>query len=91
MSFFTCISFVFQLLMGVFYYVNAVALSEDIPIDEHKFEEALQQDDGGKAYIDSLYSQSSKNCFIAAALYVTVTIFSFIQYKLNARANYSIS
>ena len=77
--------------MGLFYLGNAVALSEDIPIDEEKFREEMDKPDGGRAYIDGLYAQSSKNCFIAAALYVAVTVFSFIQYKLNARANYSIS
>ena len=76
--------------MGLFYFVNSVALSEDLPINKTKLE-LIESNEDKKNYIDDLYSQSSTNCFIAAALYVAVTVFSFIQYKLNARANYSIS
>jgi len=78
---------VMLLLLGVFYRVHAAALAEDLPIDEEKWAEQGYD----MKYIYDLYAQNSTNCFIAGALYVAVTLFSFVQYKLNARANYSIS
>lgn len=46
----------FQTLMGVFYYVKAVALLEDLPIDE----EAIHSIDSFVSEVDAGYYQVSK-------------------------------
>ncbi|KAL3316903.1 hypothetical protein Ciccas_004448 [Cichlidogyrus casuarinus] len=69
-------------LVGIFARVNAVALVEDLPIDE---EHPLSRN-----YLDEKYNQLSTNCFIAGGMYIAVIIFGALQYHLNTRAQYSI-
>ena len=73
--------------MGVFFRIKAPAFAEDIPIDNVEW----QNQGFDMSYIDGLYNQVSTNCFIAAGIYVGVFVFSFVQHKLNVRANYVMS
>ncbi len=81
--------FFFQGLLGVFFRLKSPALTDDLPIKEEELE--------GKSidqiynYFDGLYDQASTNCFIAAGIYIGVFAFSFIQHKINVRANYVMS
>ena len=73
--------------MGVFLRVNSPAFAEDLPIDDVEW----QKEGFSMDYIDKLFNQASSNCFIAAALYIVVFGFSFIQHRINLRANYVMS
>jgi len=75
------------ILMGIFLRVHSPAFAEDIGIDE----EVWKEQDYAMDYVYQLYDQASYNCFIAAALYGGLFVFSFVQHKLNARANYTMS
>jgi ribonuclease kappa len=73
---------VMLLLLGVFLKIYSPAFVEDLSIDENEWQEK------GEDYIKEVYTQASLNCFIAAALYVGVFVFSLIQHRLNLRATY---
>ncbi|CAH8455413.1 unnamed protein product [Schistosoma turkestanicum] len=72
------------LLMGVFARVNAVAFSEDIPLNET----AWAASGYAPLHVEEAYVMVSNNCFIAAGIYVVLLIFSGVQYYFNKRANY---
>ncbi|CAI2724647.1 unnamed protein product [Schistosoma spindalis] len=76
--------FLFKLLMGVFARVNAVAFSEDIPLNET----AWAASGYAPLHVEEAYVMVSNNCFIAAGIYVVLLIFSGVQYYFNKRANY---
>lgn len=71
-------------LMGVFLRVHAISLLDDLPVDDAEWASRNWNVD----YVNSIYDQASNNCFVACGIYVAITIFSFIQYRLNARSNY---
>jgi len=75
------------LLMGVFLRVHSPAFAEDVGIDDVAWAETGYSID----YVYGLYDQASYNCFIAAALYGGLFVFSFVQHKINARTNYAMS
>lgn len=72
-------------LMGVFYYIEAVALAEDIPeIEEyHSLEDFYSQMSNG-------YQQNAYNCWIAALLYLITLVVSAHQFWLNNRSSLSV-
>ena len=78
--------FFFQALMGVFFRIHSPALFEDIPFDEKEWEHK----NFTISYVHEKYDQVALNCFIAAGIYVLFFIFSFIQHRLNSRANYEM-
>ena len=68
-------------IMGVFFYVNSVALIEDITLkDAYTSMEELRKD------MDDGYRQNALNCWIAALLYLGVMVFSGHQFWANNRA-----
>jgi len=75
------------LLMGIFLRVHSPAFAEDVGIDD----DTWLADNYQIEYVWGLYDQASYNCFIAAALYGGLFVFSFVQHKINARANYTMS
>ncbi|XP_026762995.1 ribonuclease kappa [Galleria mellonella] len=73
-------------LMGVFYYIRAVALLEDLPIDEkstHTIEDFISAAENG-------YTQNAYNCWIAALLYVITLVVSGHQFWMNNRSSVSM-
>nr|CAD7590150.1 unnamed protein product [Timema genevievae] len=78
---------IFQLvLMGIFYYVKSVALAEDLPGLEEKFNTA----DEFYAKADVGYTQNAYNCWIAACLYILTMLFSGHQFYVNSRSSLSM-
>ena len=71
-------------LMGVFFYINSVALIEDIPLPKEEYDNIkdLRRD------IDMGYVQNAQNCWIAALLYLVTLCFSAQQFWMNSRASY---
>ncbi|XP_075217122.1 ribonuclease kappa [Lycorma delicatula] len=69
-------------LMGFFYYMHAVALVEDLPIDEH-------YDSAHDFYVaaEKGYNLNAYNCWIAACLYVFTLIVSGHQFYMNSRTS----
>jgi len=78
---------VMLILLGIFLRVHSPAFAEDIGINEEEWKEQNYN----MNYVYGLYDQASYNCFIAAALYGGLFVFSFVQHKINARANYTMS
>jgi len=70
--------------MGIFLRVHALPFVDDLPIDDAEWEARGWSID----YVNKIYDQASNNCFVACGIYVAITVFSFIQYRLNARSNY---
>jgi len=68
-------------VLGLFFRMNSPALAEDIPkIPEHVKHSMTAED-----YKDHVYANfriSSNNCFIAAGIYVFVTVASVVNYKV---------
>ena len=64
--------------MGLFFYVQSVALVEDLPLKEHydKLEDFLTDR-------DVYFSMSAYNCWIAACLYLGTILFSAQQFYAN--------
>lgn len=79
--------FVFQALLGIFFYIEAPALAEDLPINEDKWQEGNYN----YTYISDLYKQVAINCWIATGMYGATFIFSCIMLKINLRSSYSSS
>jgi len=70
--------------MGVFFYINSVALIEDLPLEaEYKGQGALEQ---FYADVDRAYSQNAYNCWIAACLYVGTFLISAQQFYMNNKS-----
>ncbi|XP_065345285.1 ribonuclease kappa [Cloeon dipterum] len=74
------------LLMGFFYYIKSIALSEDLSIDHHSVHTAEE------FYMaaDRSYSQNAYNCWIAACLYLFTLLFSGHQFYMNSRSSLSM-
>jgi len=72
-------------LMGIFYYIEAVALAEDVPeVEEYKsLDDFYTQMSHG-------YQQNAFNCWIAALLYLITLAFSAHQFWLNNRSSLSV-
>ncbi|CAG9838764.1 unnamed protein product [Diabrotica balteata] len=72
-------------LMGVFYYIGAVALAEDIPAVEFK-------GDLDKFYSDvnTGFTQNAYNCWIAALLYLITLAVSAHQFWANNRSSLNV-
>ncbi|XP_050315739.1 ribonuclease kappa [Anthonomus grandis grandis] len=72
-------------LMGIFYYVEAVALAEDVPeVSSYKnLQDFYSQMSNG-------YQQNAYNCWIAALLYLITMAFSAHQFWLNNRSSLSV-
>ena len=70
-------------LMGVFFYINSVALIEDIPLaEEYTDMNKLRTD------MDKGYQQNALNCWIAALLYLVTLCVSAQQFWMNNRSTY---
>lgn len=69
--------------MGVFTRVNSVAFVEDIPLNET----AWKNNNYAPKDVENAYVLVSNNCFIAAAIYLAVLIFSAIQLYFNKRTS----
>ncbi|KAL8614319.1 hypothetical protein ACOMHN_007657 [Nucella lapillus] len=72
-------------LLGIFFWVRSPALFEDVPLDEWD-KKGFSLD-----YAKTKYEQNAVNCWIAAALYVVLFVFSFVQYRMNNRSSYEMS
>lgn len=72
-------------MLGIFFRTHSAMLIEDVPLTE---EDLIDTDPLQKIY--SIYNQVAYNCFIAAAIYVVVGVFSFCQIKLNKRKEYLV-
>ncbi|OON22418.1 hypothetical protein X801_01683 [Opisthorchis viverrini] len=70
-----------KLLLGVFARVNAVALSEDIPLDEAAW---IKDGYPGQA-LDEAYVMMSNNCFIAAGIYGVIVVLAGVQFYFAKR------
>ncbi|CAH2089652.1 unnamed protein product [Euphydryas editha] len=72
-------------LMGVFYYIGAVALLEDLPLGEHhdSIEDFV-------AEVRKGYNLNAYNCWIAALLYVITLVVSGHQFWMNNRSSVSM-
>ncbi|XP_074660205.1 ribonuclease kappa-A-like [Tubulanus polymorphus] len=70
--------------MGLFLRIHAATFIEDLPITEKD----LVAKEFSMDFVYSKFNQAGNNCFVAAGVYVAVLVFSFIQYKMNMRANY---
>ncbi|GLV39722.1 Ribonuclease kappa [Carabus blaptoides fortunei] len=70
-------------LMGVFYYVRSVALTEDLPLAEGV------DTDLNKFYTEAeaAYTKNAYNCWIAACLYIFTMIISGHQFYANSRSS----
>lgn len=71
--------------MGVFFYMNSVALVEDLPLKE---EYSNTEKDMKQFYADvtQAYSQNAYNCWIAACLYVGTFLISAQQFYMNNKS-----
>ncbi|ELU15414.1 hypothetical protein CAPTEDRAFT_224567 [Capitella teleta] len=74
-------------LLGVFFRIQSPALAEDIPINKDEWAQTQYQ----YSYIVEKYNQNSTNCFVAAGAYVGVFAISFIMWRVNKRADYTMS
>ncbi|XKL59044.1 hypothetical protein PGB90_000060 [Kerria lacca] len=73
-------------LMGFFYKIHSLALSEDLP----GLDEGFTNVNEFYAKANSGYSQNAFNCWIAACLYVITLFFSAHQFYLNSRNSISM-
>ncbi|CAG5029350.1 unnamed protein product [Parnassius mnemosyne] len=74
-------------LMGVFYYIEAVALLEDLPLEEEGGHHTIE---GFIHKVEVGYSQNAYNCWIAALLYVITLVISGHQFWMNNRSSVSM-
>ncbi|CAL8327832.1 unnamed protein product [Lota lota] len=72
-------------MLGVFFRTHSAVLIEDVPLTEEDF-----RDTNPPQKIYGIYNQVAYNCFIAAAIYVVVGVFSFCQISLNKRKEYLV-
>jgi len=72
-------------LMGVFFYINSVALIEDINLKEQYTDlKELRKE------IDAGYQQNAFNCWIAALLYLVTLCVSVQQFWMNNKSTYRV-
>lgn len=74
-------------LMGVFYYIRAVALLEDLPLESESGHHTIE---GFIATVEAGYTQNAYNCWIAALLYVITLVVSGHQFWMNNRSSVSM-
>ena len=72
-------------IMGVFFYINSVALIEDINLEER-----YESMDRLRTDMDKGYHQNAINCWIAALLYLVTLCFSAQQFWMNNKSTYSV-
>jgi len=72
-------------LMGIFFYIQSVALVEDIPLKEEYTDLTQLMTD-----MESGYHQNAQNCWIAALLYLVTLCVSVQQFWMNNRTTYSV-
>ncbi len=68
----------FQILMGLFFYVQSVALVEDLPMKEH-----FTDINDFITERDVAFSTNAYNCWIAACLYLGTILVSAHQFYMN--------
>ncbi|CAL8240441.1 unnamed protein product [Merluccius merluccius] len=73
-------------LLGVFFRTHSAVLLEDVPLTE----EDIIGDPNPPLKVYGIFNQVASNCFIAAAIYLVVGLFSFCQIKLNKRKEYLV-
>lgn len=73
-------------LMGIFFYIKSVALIEDLPLEEKKYD----LPDEFYSDVDRGYTQNAYNCWIAACLYGFTFLFSGHQFYINSRTSLSV-
>jgi ribonuclease kappa len=71
--------------MGIFFWINSVALIEDIPLEEEYTSITQLHTDMEKGY-----RQNALNCWIAALLYLVTLAVSVQQFWMNNRSTYSV-
>jgi len=73
-------------MMGFFFWLNSVALIEDLPLKEEAYDSVkeLRND------IEGGYQQNAMNCWIAALLYLVTLCFSATQFWMNNRSTYNV-
>jgi len=72
-------------LMGIFFYIQSVALVEDIPLKEEYTDLPQLMTD-----MEAGYHQNALNCWIAALLYLVTLCVSVQQFWMNNRTTYSV-
>ncbi|KAG6451195.1 ribonuclease kappa [Manduca sexta] len=77
-------------LMGVFYYIRAVALLEDLPLEHSPDEKVDDPIEHFIALAERGYTQNAYNCWIAALLYVITLVVSGHQFWMNNRSSVSM-
>ncbi|XP_072942666.1 ribonuclease kappa [Epargyreus clarus] len=77
-------------LMGVFYYIRAVALLEDLPLEEGGHHNDKSPIDNFIADVEAGYTRNAYNCWIAALLYVITLVISGHQFWMNNRSSVSM-
>jgi len=68
------------LLMGIFYFVEAAPLLEDL-----EFNSNTTDDEVFRYNLKNAYSQRAYNCWIAAFLYVGLLVFAGSQFMINQK------
>lgn len=76
--------------MGVFYHIRAVALLEDLPLEEHDPEHSGDVIQNFIINAEKGYTQNSQNCWIAALLYLITLVISGHQFWMNNRSSVSM-
>ncbi|XP_034020089.1 ribonuclease kappa-A [Thalassophryne amazonica] len=73
-------------LLGIFFSTHSAVLIEDLPLVHN---DTLGDPNPPKKIYD-VYTQVGYNCFIAAAIYLAVGIFSYCQMRLNKKKEYLV-
>ncbi|XP_022186013.1 ribonuclease kappa [Nilaparvata lugens] len=71
-------------IMGVFYSMHAVALAEDLPIEET---DEFETSKDFYSAAEKGFQLNAMNCWIAACLYLFTFLFSSYQFYLNGRTS----
>ena len=72
--------------MGLFFYMKALALIEDVKLQEEN------HDSPDAIYLDMKrgFNANALNCWIAACIYVVTFLFSGHQFYLNSRSSLAV-
>lgn len=73
--------------MGFFFYINSVALFEDLALDEN---EPIGKPSEFYHKVDSSYQSNAYNCWIAACLYILTLVLSVQQFFANSRSSLNV-
>ncbi|KAG7218450.1 hypothetical protein INR49_007778 [Caranx melampygus] len=71
-------------MLGIFFNVHSAVLIEDVPVPDN-----IHADQDPQRMYEA-YNKVSYNCFIAAAVYVVVGVFSCCQMRLNKQKAYLV-